>query len=574
MLLVNVSFSEMPSDLPGEEITQEYIRSMLPIKDTAQTTKPADLSPSWIARISKTWDSPDLSEQIAADETNIPLGKGAIFIPRMGNTHSEPDIEIRSVNGKSIAKGDPGRSFSVEPGDYYVMLGSGSHRQRISRRVTVAEGRIYPVIPDWCGLIVETIDENSKPFRGEYELVRIDEFESFGREYGADPELGETVKTWVLKPGIYKILGRGESYNSLTNFITVRLIAGELTRVLLVQNSTDPDLKIIGGGTVDISPSNEIASNWKYGADIGGTINFAAQNDRTLEVKNKSRITSASFIGSFKVTYMKDPVEWENRIRFEEGFTFLNSDFNDLTKDPDDFYLSSVFIWRFLPWLGPYGSGDLYTNLLPKFVNISDQGTQDHFYLLERDSLVRNSKIDSSRGILLEPSFTPLILTAGVGANVDLASFRYFSSKLRGGFASTWTSYPDHYKIVNESYIKYADSIEFQQDSIRRNGALFLQKINRSDLLELGPQVSSYANVRLGRFAVANFDISLFAPLYPKNRLSRPDINFSSTLSWSLTRGVNLDYNFKYQLKRPQKVDARQDLSTHSVWLRFNYASR
>ena len=171
-------------------------------------------------------------------------------------------FSIRSVT-PSIS-GYPGRTFSVEPGAYTVVLGSGAHEQRIVRKVTVEEGRTVPIMPDWAGLAVETVDSLGVSFRGQYELMRIDEFESYGQGYGANPELGEVVKTWIVKPGIYKILGVGQSYNSLTGFVTVRLVPGEFCRFLLVQDSTD--YRILGGGTVDVTPQSKLASPWKYGA--------------------------------------------------------------------------------------------------------------------------------------------------------------------------------------------------------------------------------------------------------------------------------------------------------------------
>jgi len=230
ILAIQYSYSELPPDLPGEEMTQDYIWSTIPrdIPVKNQTADTANSEANGIVKIEKTWDAPSISEQISASRTTVPMGKGGILIPRFTDRGNEPDVEVIDPEGVSIGTTRPGNIITVEPGTYFVIMGSGSHQQKIVRKVTVQESQVTPVFPDWSTLTIETVDTNSTPFRGEYELVRIDEFEPLGRGYGADPNTGEAVNGWVLKPGTYKILGRGESYNTLKNFITVRLLPAGL----------------------------------------------------------------------------------------------------------------------------------------------------------------------------------------------------------------------------------------------------------------------------------------------------------------------------------------------------------
>ena len=122
------------------------------------------------------------------------MGMGAVYIPYMSDPNLEAEVEIIDSTGDVVASGKTGRKYSLMPSEYYVMLGSGAHKQKMVKPVVVEENTITPLLPDWCGLTIDVVDENNYPFRGEYELARIDKFVPFGRAFGRDPDLGEKVK--------------------------------------------------------------------------------------------------------------------------------------------------------------------------------------------------------------------------------------------------------------------------------------------------------------------------------------------------------------------------------------------
>lgn len=314
---VNGIFAELPPSLPGYEITDQILQSVIPA-DTSKSKEEKNEKPKieWYDVAAKTWEAPIISEQMSKDLSVVPLGKGGVFIPRLTELHKEPDIQIVDSSGHTVTSGRTGITYSLEPGKYSVLIGSGTHRQRIVKQITIQEFKNIPVLPDWSGLVIETIDTNSTVFKGEYELVRIDKFEPFGRGYGADIAMGEAVKTWILKPGIYKILGRGESYNTLKNFITVRLMPGELSRVVLIEKNEE--LTILGGGIIDIDAGTKIASNWKYGGSIGGNIQFVNDINRKGG-KNYDISSIISLNSNFWVRFLNNPVEWETSISLKEG---------------------------------------------------------------------------------------------------------------------------------------------------------------------------------------------------------------------------------------------------------------
>jgi hypothetical protein len=563
--------AELPPDLPGDEITHEYLNSVVP-KDTAKKVtekKPSGTGLPWLDKTQKSWDAPPLAEQMAAEEAAIPIGKGGVFVPRFTGATSEPDVNILDSSGRTVASGNTGHIFSLEPGSYRVILGSGAHNQRMVRPVTVEEGKTVPIIPDWAGLTVETIDSMATPFRGEYELVRIDEFETYGRGLGANPELGEVVKTWILNPGVYKILGVGQGYNSLINFITVRVLPGELCKLLLVQDSTT--FRILGGGTVDVTPPSKITSHWKYGANIGGNISFNSEIDR--HAKDTTINTLFGLLSTLWLTYQHQPYEWQTRIRLNEGFNFSGINVGNLLMNADDFLLTSLFIWRFLSWLGPYGSAQIHTTFLPRRFIRGDKTS--FFCLLDENYHIANpsTPFDSSRSFNLQPSFSPLLLDIGFGVNADALKFSFLETKLRVGFGTHYSYLPRYYQIVDSSSVQW-QTVPDTTSLAKLSRSVVLHPQNATSDFGFGPQASISGMVRIGRFITADGDLKIFAPIAPTQRLLRPDFDLLADISWRLSNLITLDYTYTFLLQQPENVAAQLNKSTHGVWLRFSYSSR
>ncbi len=570
LLFCHTLRAELPPALPGEEITDHVLRKTL-VQDTIRNGTKDTLRPVtlWYDKAARTWDAPSLTDQMSKDNTIVPMGKGGVFIPRMTQLHKEPDVEIVDSMGVSVAGGETGVTYPLEPGSYYVMLGSGTHKQRIVRKVEILEFRTVPVIPDWAGLIIETIDTNAAAIKGEYELVRIDGFESYGRGYGADVSLGEAVKTWILKPGLYKILGRGESYNTLKNFITVRLMPGELSRIVLIQRPED--LVILGGGNIDMESGRKITSNWKFGGSVGGNIQFVNNVDKKDD--RKSDYSSLlNLNSSIWVRYHKNPLEWETSIALNEGFNLVkqpSSSTLSIMSATDDFKVRTLFIWRFFQWLGPYGSVEAKTNLLTKDIQ---RGDKELFLILNDDSVRTTTEIDSSAVHRLNPSFCPVTFDIGGGVNIDALNLNFMDIAIKLGAGSSYSGFPEKYTEISSSKINYDTSNRALVRIIDKS--VLLRHEKKTEIFELGPLGQISANLRVGRFGTAGAEVKVFVPLYPENRFTKPDFNINSIISWQIARGVTLDYEFSYVLKQPTNKDAVVDLATNTILLRFSFSSR
>jgi len=563
-----------PPELPGDDITTEYSRLSIPEDSIVQVAPPASpQSGNWLETAEKTWDAPSLERQMARDAPTIPLGKGGVFIPALAKANLEPDIDFLDSAGNARKTAKPGRSIFLLPGRYYAMMGSGSHQQRLVRAVDIVESKIVPLVPDWAGLSVEVVDESNIPFRGQYEIARIDEFEAYGRGSGADPTIGEELKTWVLKPGLYKVFMVGETYNTQKNYVTVRLLPGEFVRFVLIENNAT-EMKIMGGGVSVSRVDREIASNWKYGFDIGGTILFNARTDhRNTRVDTIDYASSATILQTSWLSFRKEPMEWNTQLKLDEGINITKLDLSRLESSTDKMRFTSLFTWRILPWLGPYSRIETNNNLFPVYAHTPppDSTYKHYMVILNKDSTLTG--IDSINTLFrLQPSFSPFTFEAGTGANMNLVASRFFEARLLAGIGFK--------SETRGSQAGLCDSVRWSGDSfldtayahVRNKPRITVRRFETTTARpEYGPEAAINALLRLGTFGTAETEFKILLPI---ERMQEPDVEWTNTLSWRIVRGVTLDYEFTYSLKQPPEADARKNETNHRIIARFSYTSR
>jgi hypothetical protein len=574
-LCASVALAAPPPTLPGQEITGEASVSV--VRDTAALHAPvtSPYAPEWYVEAVRSWDAPSVTQQVDEDETPIPLGKGAVFVPRMSDPQLEPDVQIADSLGKVVLTGKPGKKYCLIPGTYSVRVGNGTTKQRIEKWVVVDEGRTTPLFPTWSGLQIDVVSETNIPFKGSYEMVRLDEFEPFGRTYGRDPNQGERVKTWILNPGLYKIFGTGGSYNAVSSFVTVRLLPGELTRFSVVEDSATG--KILSGGvTLTGEASRKLASHWKYGLDVGGSILFNTSNDT-----NNSAIV---FLTNIRVNHAQSKGEWDTKFFFDEELNFTNFKIADINNTADDFRIYSLYVWRFLHWLGPYGRMQFETNFFPVYDRF-DQEEPHHLFLLTRPADSAVTGVDSaSKSKMLKPSLSPLDLQLGVGVNVDAVTSVAFDGKFKLGFGysqhNIWAQYQDVTSDSNAAKAKDAapgsilskDTLDTLKAHFHGNYKV-LQQVNDNTIISYGPEVSINATLRVGRWVTADGEAIVQFPLDPiiKEHRLRPGYWVNTTISWRIAQSITLDYLYTYQFSQPHTTDPKVELSQHRVWLRYSF---
>jgi hypothetical protein len=92
-----------------------------------------------------------------------------------------------------------------------------------------------------------------------------------------------------------------------------------------------------------------------------------------------------------------------------------------------------------------------------------------------------------------------------------------------------------------------------------------------------GPEAGIALNFRAGNFAVIRGDYRIripIAPLVQRPFKVLPDWDVYTTVSWSLTRSITLDYLLQYTLNQPLDQLAHVDITTQSIFLRWSFNSK
>ena len=224
------------------------------------------------------WLAPPAAAQLAADDTPVPADRGAIFVPALSDSASEPETLVFQ-DDRQVASGPTGRRIVVPPGRYDVRVGSGPARLMVGEEVTVAAGLTVTVAVRWGGLRVSVVDGNDIPHRGSYELIRTRDRQPYTVGFGADMLSGEQLPTTLMPEGLYRIVRRGATFRTRTDFATVLVPAGALVHFKLVVDPADGSFR--GGGVVLPEELGLVAeaSAWNRRYSIAVTLPFASSRN-------------------------------------------------------------------------------------------------------------------------------------------------------------------------------------------------------------------------------------------------------------------------------------------------------
>ena len=478
-----------------------------------------------------TWYAPAARDQVDMDRMLIPMGKGSVFVPTMTNSLAEP-VYIVYSEGRKVASSETGKSTLLRPGTYEVRIGSGTIEQMTSRTVEVREGHTTLIRPDWTGLIIDVIDETRSSVRKSYELFSLSDQQNYGIGYGIDEELGEELKTWLLKPGIYKIVKTGQSFTTTVNFATIRLFPGELVKYTLVVDSETGNF--IGFGILGASSRQIRLRNWTLRSEING--NFIFNYANTLA---RRRQRDFSFSAQSYNTARYTSPRFHNllaRVILEEGLTRQQGE--SFRKFIDKIELRGTYIYRFVAWMGPY----IRFTLDSKFF------ATRHYFDKARDYVKVNAAGDTvevvrnATEVTLSPSFFPLVFKEGIGGNLVLYKSLRLNVNLRAGYGA------------RQTYVR--DSYRLSDDRSR------IIPLKRSGLT--GIEVLLIGNTQIARNVTADSEFDMLMPEWS------PDTwvyDWETRIRTFLSKQVSLDYNIYVR----RQEDTAEIQSEHRVLIRFSY---
>lgn len=465
--------------------------------------------------------------QFLEDETPVSVGFGAIFVPALSDGEREPLVVVYR-DGKPMAEGYPGRRIVVQPDTYTVRFGSGAVEQQLELAVAVEESRTTIVPPTWSGLEVEVVDEKFVPFRGTYELIRMDNREDYGIGFGADELLGEQTRTWILRPGLYKLIRAGGTYRDRTDFATIRLLPGDMTNFTLVQNPTTGELK--GAGEVDPSEAALAeASPWTLRAVVGGDIAFGFDDGRAAAADGWS-LGLRLFLDA-SLTYYDERHQWITRFDLEEGQE-RDPATEEFFNEADRLFLHTIYTYRLLSWFGPYARAGLETSLLADYRQPGPDGN------------VGTPDDGTGPDVKLRGAFEPLELIEGVGGNFQVVRSRWFELDLRAGLGARQT-FQDGVLLVNDEGLD--DPLE--------------------DTQRFGPEGALLAQARISRWVALSSELDGLVPI---GNSENTEFSLRNQVSVRLTSFASLTYRY-ILLRKPTSDEESATSQEHDLQLRFSY---
>lgn len=483
------------------------------------------------------WARGTIAEQLDQDPSLIPFGKGAIFVPCITNPLDEPPVSVYKGRDK-VAEAQTCGRITLDPGKYKVRIGSGSEEQRIEKTVVVEELHTTVVPVDWSSLSVHVVDRNFNSLRASYELIRMDDRQYMGIGFGADEQAGEPIATWIVTPGLYRIVRVGETYRARTDFATVRLLPRKHTDFLLVLDDETGEFK--GGGEVESTQLFfRTTEGFSWNTVIGGDASLNSrenvtgqQSGETLNVRGfaDTRI-NAQFFDSPFITILE----------IEEGLTQPPGQPLTLTRDRAE--LDSLYVYRMKPWLGPYIRFVAETNLFDGRENFNDPSPIRVIAATPdadgNDVVLRESDLDTSgdpipqESIRLRPSFGQVRMREGVGFNIRPIKTLAAEGILRLGIGArhVFTNDLRVFSRTENGYRVYRDVEGFNQPGVEttliargRIARYVLLSLEVDSLLPFASEQSTIievegtVNIKLTEYASINYILNL-----ERNAFLRPE---------------------------------------------------
>ncbi len=487
------------------------------------------------------WELPLPKVQMEMDSTLIPVGKGAVFVPAMTDPAGEPPYVV-IADDQAVARTPTGQKTILPPGAYRILVGSGVESQMIAHDVQVYEGHCTLIEPDWAGMVIRVVDKHGMQFRGTYELFALPDGEDFGLGLGADETRGETLRTWLLPPGRYMIVRSGETPRARQDFLTVRLLPGELVYFTLVQNEEDGGF--MGGGVVDRGEGKTEFENWRLGLIVGGDLLWN-RNDQVVGRDFGNSITVNAFL-DWSMRYLDPNHLMYVRLQIDEGQTAQPH--QDLQKTIDEVDLDAIYTYRLLSWLGPYVRFGLDTNVFPGR-KIFGEDRQD---VVIEDSHGNPGPVRNVEDLQLQDPFDPLELKEGVGASFDLSPFQILDLHLRVGFGAR--------QYLVQSLLKERGSKDGDLDDT----AYYVQ-VESSELL--GLEATLIVSARLTRWLMIDTELDSLIP-FVSSETNDPVLNWKNTISLRLVSFASLAYvvRLDYDKQLSEHLQAEQ-----RILLRFTF---
>ena len=492
------------------------------------------------------WASPDATAQLAADETEVPAGLGALFVPTMTRGTDEPPLIVLDAEGKKkIAAGHTGERIVVEPGSYVVAVGSGPTDQMSKVSVVVATGETALVEPTWGGLRIEVVDELLIGHRGAYEVIRMDDRDVFGIGYGADSLQAETLQTWLLPPGLYRIVQPGGSFRSRVDYATVTVPEAGLVRYRLVM---DPITTSFKGAGVMLPGEFGTSVEWDRAVTgslvLGGDASFS-HTSNVVGMDDQISVNGNLFLEGQVIVHKKHHY-FSALLDLEEGLSFsspIGGDRLPLMKSKDRLRSELLYSYLVKDWFGPYVRAGVQTQLVPSEVVATEAQTLS---VTDLDGNTETVNLAPTETFRISEAFSPTSLREGGGLNFRPVHSRFVTLSTRLGVGARQNLYRDTFVLLDDedtAAIEYAQVETYHQ---------------------FGMEATLLATFRFTNWLMYMTDFEFFSDF---RDFGAPTIEWNNTVSLRITHFLSLNYTA--ELVREPAVSPKTQFQ-HAALLRVS----
>ncbi len=494
------------------------------------------------------WTMPSAEEQLAGDRTEIPVGMGAVFVPSITGPTFEPPASL--VSDQEIISVPIGQRVLVEPGPYVVIISSGSPAQGTSIAVDVVEGETTLVPVQWGALRIEVVDDRRTPHRGSYEIIRADTRQPIGTGFGADTLQGEILQTWLLTPGIYRIVRTGRNARALKDYATVVVPAAGFVRYRVVM---DPDTGEFQGSGIllpdDFTTTSDRKSRW-FRSMVVGIDGALVKNENVVGALNQTQYIAAAYLDS-QFVFNAAPHRVTVLAQIDEGATLTVPQAEDplpIAKTTDRLRGDLLYTMSLRGTFGPYTRASAESQAFPTELLASE----DTVYLvtpLEGEAEYR--EVAANETLHISDPWFPTVLREGIGVNTTfLQKNRSMNFNWRVGYGLRQNLYGG---TLNLDDIASTPEIEYTAIP---------------NFFEQGIESTVIATLRLPGWVVYSTDLELFAPF---TRLMDPAVSWRNTLSLRITRNLSLNYfaNVDIEPQVDDELQVQQSLLLRTTWAIF-----
>jgi len=493
------------------------------------------------------WSEPSVIEQLEADRTAIPIGKGAVFVPTLTGALNEPPTILVREGTDEVLDIPTGQRFLVDPGDYVVIVSSGTPAQGVGQAITVEEGETTTVPVKWGALRIEVVDDRRVPHRGGYELIRADNRQPYGTGFGADTLQGERLNTWLLPPGIYRIVKPGANYRALRDFATVYVPEGGFVRYRLV---LDPDTGEFQGAGVlipgEFGSPRTLNQRWFTSLVLGIDGNLTQQRN-VVGANNQLTVGGALFLDG-QLAYTANKHRASALLQIEEGASQIrpyNFDPLPVVKTRDRLRLDTLYTFYAKPSFGPYVRAAGESQAFRSETLVSEDTTLVREF---SDGSVGTEQVLANDTFFVADPWEPTILRQGAGLNTRFVNNRWVTFNWRLGLGLRQNLYGGAWLPNDDPDTQRIELL--QVDSFNQEGM----------------ESTIIATARLPGWVVYATDVEFFADFQD---VARPSVEWRNTLTLRLTRNLSLNYYLNVDLL-PQVVEEAQ--LEQSVLLRASWA--